>query len=794
MHRNTNERTELKILQMNIHKSKTAAFDLINDLNGSEAFSNKYDIICLQEPWTDRLGNARKGQRWDMLYPTSRLQLGDKTLLRSIILINRNIPTNNWQQIDIPNTNDVTAVQLTGLFGTLNIFNIYVDGTHSNALSSIENQLNTAHPDIGKGPNSHMVWCGDFNRHHPNWDNPSNHHLFTKAAIEDAEVLIQLTDHFDMTMALPPCIPTYRVPANGNWTRPDNVFISDSAASLITSCDVAPQLQVNGADHVPIVTTLNLTLPHSAQVPRKNFRMTDWEKFRKELGKEIETIPQPHEIVTIQDMNKSVDDITKVIQTVIERIVPDSKPCPNSRRWWTHELSLMKRRQNRLSNLCYKFRALPHHPIHQELKNHRAEYKKKIFETKEQHWKDYLEGVDEDTIFTATKYATCPDIDTDFCTAIPTLKTLNNDGSTSAMASTNEEKAKLLASTFFPDAPPNITLGRNPCKNPLPEPPPITKERISQKFKTFSPYKAPGSDSIPNAVLKYCADILAPHLVHIYNSFTKLTAYAEAWRYSDTGVLRKPGRATYTIPKSFRPIALLKTLAKGYMSLIADDIVCLAEKYDLLPAMQFGGRPGRMTTDGIHLVIDQVKNAWRNKRDAAMLSLDIEGAFPNAVTQRVLFNMRKCRIPEKLVLAVSLVLKNRKTRFKFGDYTSEYLDLTNGIGQGDPLSMVVYLFYNADFFDIQVAANRKGLSIGFVDDKNVIVDMGSSEQNVEALKDFMEKPGGGFDWADKHNSKFELSKMILIHFPRPRSITAAPLTHLLHSEEQQSPKRKQSEC
>lgn len=81
MHRNNNERTELKILQMNVHKSKTAAFDLINDLNGSEAFTNEYDIICLQEPWTDCLGNACKGQRWDMIYPTSRLQLGDKTLL-----------------------------------------------------------------------------------------------------------------------------------------------------------------------------------------------------------------------------------------------------------------------------------------------------------------------------------------------------------------------------------------------------------------------------------------------------------------------------------------------------------------------------------------------------------------------------------------------------------------------------------------------------------------------------------------------------------------------------------------
>lgn len=169
-------------------------------------------------------------------------------------------------------------------------------------------------------------------------------------------------------------------------------------------------------------------------------------------------------------------------------------------------------------------------------------------------------------------------------------------------------------------------------------------------------------------------------------------------------MLKKPGKATYTTPKAFCPIALIKTMAKGYTSLVADDIAFLAEKHELLPPTQFGGCSGRMTTDGIHLVVDQIKNAWRNKRDAAMLSLDIEGAFPNVVTQRVLFNMRKRRVPEKLVLAVSLVLKGRKTRIHFGDFTSDFIELTNGIGQGDPLSMVVYLFYNADFFNIQFEA------------------------------------------------------------------------------------------
>ncbi|KAJ3912615.1 hypothetical protein F5877DRAFT_23518, partial [Lentinula edodes] len=56
------------------------------------------------------------------------------------------------------------------------------------------------------------------------------------------------------------------------------------------------------------------------------------------------------------------------------------------------------------------------------------------------------------------------------------------------------------------------------------------------------------------------------------------------------------------------------------------------------------------------------------------------------------------------------------------DFTSAPIPLTNGIGQGDPLSMIAYLLYNADFFDITFKLRWQGLSVGFVDDKNILVE------------------------------------------------------------------------
>ena len=60
------------------------------------------------------------------------------------------------------------------------------------------------------------------------------------------------------------------------------------------------------------------------------------------------------------------------------------------------------------------------------------------------------------------------------------------------------------------------------------------------------------------------------------------------------------------------------------------------------------------------------------------------------------------------------MLKERKTRLKFDDHESGYININNGIGQGDPLSMVLYQYYNADLLDVlntsaEFATDRKSV-------------------------------------------------------------------------------------
>ena len=67
----------------------------------------------------------------------------------------------------------------------------------------------------------------------------------------------------------------------------------------------------------------------------------------------------------------------------------------------------------------------------------------------------------------------------------------------------------------------------------------------------------------------------------------------------------------------------------------------LTVRHNLLPPRHFGGLPNRMTVDSLLYLTHQVKEAWRKRKVATIIFLDIVNAFPNAVTNQLLKNMAK---------------------------------------------------------------------------------------------------------------------------------------------------------
>jgi len=176
----------------------------------------------------------------------------------SVIWVNTEINTKSWNIIKVPDTNDITAIQVHGPYGTLSIFNIYNSCTHSQTEVTFRNFLHENADSISWGNNRHMMWCGDFNRHHPLWDREEDVHLFTSDALRKVGPLIELLANYDMEMILEKGVPTLQHLQSKRYSRPDNVFCSSPIATSVIRCDVDPRACPTKTDNFPMVTILEL--------------------------------------------------------------------------------------------------------------------------------------------------------------------------------------------------------------------------------------------------------------------------------------------------------------------------------------------------------------------------------------------------------------------------------------------------------------------------------------------------------------------------------------------------------
>jgi len=301
---NNDDRMNLRIWQENLNKSPTTQHCIL-----SGPFTAKeWDIIAIQEPAIDDLGNTKATPDWNVIYPTHRYTHQDRP--RAVTLIHKRINTNNWRQIPFPSS-DMVVVQFTGPFGHATIFNIYDDSKSRSAIPLLTSFLSREICTICPAPHNHMLWLGDFNAHHFLWEEEHNTHLCNTAeAQETSQKLIDLIANYDMQMALPKDRPTLQSTSTSNWTRPDNIFCTAHTIEAIILCDTRLQRRPPCTDHVPILTTINWETPLAINAATHNYRDVDWEDFCLALGTLLSSIPPAGPITTEEQYQTAANNLS----------------------------------------------------------------------------------------------------------------------------------------------------------------------------------------------------------------------------------------------------------------------------------------------------------------------------------------------------------------------------------------------------------------------------------------------------------------------------------------------------
>jgi hypothetical protein len=254
--------------------------------------------------------------------------------------------------------------------------------------------------------------------------------------------------------------------------------------------------------------------------------------------------------------------------------------------------------------------------------------------------------------------------------ALPSIPTLT---APTSPATTPEAKCEALKAPFFSPIP-AADLSDIPSFAYPPEKvssATITVEEIASALSKAKPHKAPGHDGIPAFILKQLGRPLLEYLQALFQAWFAFSYHPSHFRCSSTVAIRKPGKEDYSVPATWRPIALISTLGKVLEGVVASRITALSEEHGLLPLQHIRDHPGRSTETALDLLLQQVYTAWQTgKGVASLLSLDITGAFDGVAPARLLHNLRQRMIPKWIVCFIYSFISDRSTSFILPSYSS----------------------------------------------------------------------------------------------------------------------------
>ncbi|OHW95285.1 reverse transcriptase-like protein [Colletotrichum incanum] len=498
------------------------------------------------------------------------------------------------------------------------------------------------------------------------------------------------------------------------------------------------------SDHLPIATSLDLTVTQLQQEKKRNWKAIDETIFTKAIKRSINSLRRPR---TKAALDRYVQEIVKTITTAIDKGVPMKTCSPKTRPGWNEECAEVLAETKQHTEQSWR-----------EYLTSRNKKGKIIRKTLQKTHREAVEKAAEspESLRRIVKWARNRQNQT------PNVTPEIINPSTSQTATTREEKTELFWRTFFP-APPEANL--KDIENATYEEqlilPPISVPEVEEATQKAAPLKAPGPDGITNKALQLAKPWISPHLVRTFNQSLQLGYCPQHFRKSTTVVLRKPGKGNYTTPKAYRPIALLNTVGKVMDAIITERLNYMAETHQLLPEKHMGGRRQRSTEHAMHLIIDKIYEAWNRGQGevASLLLLDVSGAFGNASHRRLLHKLRKRRVDEKIIRWTTSFLGNRQTQIHADGYQSEPYTLTTGIPQGSPLSPILYPFYNADLPE-RCSQDQETLATGFIDDGR------HNRRNLPQTPRALEEAES---WATTQASVFAPEKFQLVHFTRAKS-------------------------
>ena len=259
--RNTNS---LSILQYNVRNDRVSTMlPLLADPNTQD-----YDIIAIQEPWRNPFAPTTLSSHQSGFHPLYRN--GDT---RVCFYINDSIDPDSWE-VEFPSADMCTLIIRTKIGETsevIHVHNVYNPSPASYSSIDSPSTLPIVKRQLTTGSNH--ILLGDFNLHHPLWNDPSRTTQYA-----GADQLLNIIEESSLSLTLPKGTITWE--ARQSFSTIDLVFMSENLTERLEHCMSRPELN-QSSDHIPISTRITLDSEPQTIIERRAWKLLNIGKFRE---------------------------------------------------------------------------------------------------------------------------------------------------------------------------------------------------------------------------------------------------------------------------------------------------------------------------------------------------------------------------------------------------------------------------------------------------------------------------------------------------------------------------------
>ena len=229
----------------------------------------------------------------------------------------------------------------------------------------------------------------------------------------------------------------------------------------------------------------------------------------------------------------------------------------------------------------------------------------------------------------------------------------------------------------------------------------VKESDVLKIIKQLKNSSATGIDYIDTRTLKLIAELIVPSLTHIINLSIEQHVFPSVWKWSKVIPLLKSSNADATIPKSYRPVALLPIMSKVLEKAIFCQVIKYLEDNNLIHPNLHGSRAGHDTSTALLQLSDRWLEELNEGKVVGVLFCDQSAAFDLCDHQLIVDKLKLLGFNDGALNWIKSYLSERvQSCFVDGELSAPLKLFECGVPQGSVGGPLLWLIFTCDQPDI----------------------------------------------------------------------------------------------